>query len=370
VSSTFRSAVLAVLALLALAVAGCGGDDDGGGSTASADSGDAGGKVTLRVGTQKDGIRAVLQKSGQLDDLPYEIEWSTFVAGPPLVEAAGADRIDVAWVGCAPPIFGAAAGADFKVIAAVQERDSQENRLLVPQDSDIASVEDLKGKKLGVGALTWGNLPMSRLMLRDAGITWMKDIEVLPVGVGPASWARLKNGSVDALNLPSTQHEMMAQAGTAIRRLPIPEQFQNVFSNGLAASDKLIQDNPKLIEGMGRAIAKSQVACMANFEACVRAYWQIDPSSKPAADKQDEWVRTFVAVNKRTAEIGQLSQRDGRHGAYTADDWKNFVAKMKEGEQIANDNFDISSLYTDRFVKAFNDFDLEAVRAAARNVKQ
>lgn len=241
---------------------------------------------------------------------------------------------------------------------------------VVLQDSPIQSLKDLKGKKLGVGALTWGNLPMSRLMLRDAGITWMKDIEVLPVGVGPASWARLKNGSVDALNLPSTQHEMMAQAGTAIRRLPIPEQFQNVFSNGLAASDKLIQDNPKLIEGMGRAIAKSQVACMANFEACVRAYWQIDPSSKPAADKQDEWVRTFVAVNKRTAEIGQLSQRDGRHGAYTADDWKNFVAKMKEGEQIANDNFDISSLYTDRFVKAFNDFDLEAVRAAARNVKQ
>jgi len=240
---------------------------------------------------------------------------------------------------------------------------------VVLQDSPIEELKDLKGKKLGVGALTWGNLPMSRMMLRDAGLTWMKDVQVLPVGVGPAAWARLKNGSVDALNLPSTQHEMMAQAGTPIRRLAIPEEFQNVFSNGVAASNKLIQENPKLIEGMGRAIAKSQVACMANYEACVRAYWQIDPSSKPAAGKQEEWVRTFVAVNKRTADIGQIAKLDGRHGAYTADDWKAFVSKMKEGEQIANTDFDVSNLYTDRFVKAFNDFDLEAVRTAARDVK-
>ena len=52
--------------------------------------------MKLRVGVQKDGIRAILEKSGQLKDLPYEISFSTFAFGPPLVEAAGADKIDVA----------------------------------------------------------------------------------------------------------------------------------------------------------------------------------------------------------------------------------------------------------------------------------
>jgi len=90
----------------------------------------------------------------------------------------------------------------------------------VLQDSPVKALKDLHGKKLGVGALSWGNLPMSRLMLGSAGVTWMKDVQVLPVGVGPAAWQRLKSGSVDALNLPATQNEMMAQAGTPIRRLP------------------------------------------------------------------------------------------------------------------------------------------------------
>src|SRR5690606_15106283 len=76
-------------------------------------------------------------------------------------------------------------------------------------DSPIKTLADLKDKKLGVGALSWGNLPMSRLMLGSAGVAWMKDIQVLPVGVGPAAWQRMKSGSIDALNLPATQNEMM-----------------------------------------------------------------------------------------------------------------------------------------------------------------
>lgn len=239
----------------------------------------------------------------------------------------------------------------------------------VLKDSPIKTLADLKGKKLGVGALSWGNLPMSRLMLQDAGVTWMKDVQVLPVGVGPAAWARLKSGSVDALNLPATQNVLMEQAGTPIRRLAIPESFANIFSNGLATSKELIEKNPKLVEGMGRAVTKSLIACMANTEACVRAYWQIDPSSKPPAAEQDKWVQTYVAVNEGSYKIGKIDQLDGKHGAYTLQDWQNIVQKMKEGDQITNTDFDISKLFTDQFVKGFNDFDADAVRATARDTK-
>ncbi|GAA5236731.1 ABC transporter substrate-binding protein [Verticiella sediminum] len=236
----------------------------------------------------------------------------------------------------------------------------------VLEDSPIKTLADLKGKKLGVGALSWGNLPMSRLMLQTADVTWMKDVQVLPVGVGPAAWERMKSGSVDALNLPATQNVMMEQAGTPIRRLEIPEEFRRIFSNGIATSDALIQKNPKLVEGMSRAVTKSLVACMADTEACVRAYWQIDPSSKPTPENEAQWVKTFVAVNEGTYKIGEVASLDGKHGAYTEEDWKNIVAKMQEGEQIATTDFDVATLYTDQFVQAANDFDADAVRAAAK----
>lgn len=237
-------------------------------------------------------------------------------------------------------------------------------------DSPIQSLSDLSGKTLGVGALTWGNLPMSRLMLADAGVTWMEDVRVVPVGVGPAAWERLRGGSVDALNLPATQNVMMEQAGTPIRRLPIPEDFSAMFSNGLATSNALIESQPELVAAMGRAVSRSLEACMANTDACVRAYWQIDPSSRPAAADEANWVNTYRAVNEGSFAIGNVQARTGQHGLYTAADWENLVTKMLEGGQIDNMDFDIGTLFTDRFVETFNDFDVDAVRALAESVEQ
>jgi NitT/TauT family transport system substrate-binding protein len=236
-------------------------------------------------------------------------------------------------------------------------------------NSPIKTLADLKGKKLGVGALSWGNLPMSRLMLQQAGVTWMKDVQVLPVGVGAASWERLKSGSVDALNLPATQNVLMEQAGTPIRRLEIPAEFKTVFSNGIATSDALIQKNPALVAGMGRAVTKSLAACLANTEACVRAYWKIDPSSKPAPDAEAQWIKTFVAVNQGTYRIGDLASFDGKFGRYTDADWKNIVQKMKDGDQIPTANLDLSKLFTARFVNEFHAFDLKKVRDTAAAAK-
>jgi sulfonate transport system substrate-binding protein len=181
-----------LLAALVLGLSACG-DDDGGGATASAAKP---GDVTLRVGVQKDGIRAVLERTGALKDAPYKVEFSTFQFGPPLVEAAGADKIDLAWVGSTPPIFGAAAGSDFKIIAAVKERDAQENSILVPPDSPIQRVEDLKGKKIAVpkGSSAHG------LLLNALNRVGLSGADVTPVFLAPAdALAAYSAGQVDAL---------------------------------------------------------------------------------------------------------------------------------------------------------------------------
>jgi sulfonate transport system substrate-binding protein len=180
-----------LLAAVVLGLSACG-DDDGGATASATDPGD----VTLRVGVQKDGIRAVLDKTGALKDAPYDVEFSTFQFGPPLVEAAGADKIDLAWVGSTPPIFGAAAGSDFKIVAAVKERDAQENSILVPPDSPIQRVEDLKGKKIAVpkGSSAHG------LLLNALARVGLSGADVTPVFLAPAdALAAYSAGQVDAL---------------------------------------------------------------------------------------------------------------------------------------------------------------------------
>jgi sulfonate transport system substrate-binding protein len=181
---TLAAAAASVIMLGLLS--GCGSD--------AADAGE-GGKPVLRVGVQKDGIRSVLTEAGLLEDLPYEIEWSEFTAGPPIIEAAAADQIDVAWVGSAPPIFGAAADAAFKVVATVEERDQKQDSILVPKGSDVTSVAELKGKKVAVAKGTSGHGHLL-LALEDAGLT-LADVE--PQYLAPADGqAAFQSGEVDA----------------------------------------------------------------------------------------------------------------------------------------------------------------------------
>lgn len=187
-----RLAALFTTALLTVGLAACGSKES---SSAKSPGGDDLADVTLRVGVQKDGIRAILEKTGQLKDVPYKIEFSTFQFGPPLVEAAGADKIDLAWVGSTPPLFGAAAGGNFKVIAAVQEDDHQENSLVVPKGSSIKGFEDLKGKKVAVPKGSSGNGYLFSALKRS-GVD-VKDVKIvfLPPADGLAAFS---TGSVDA----------------------------------------------------------------------------------------------------------------------------------------------------------------------------
>ncbi|MDW5597178.1 ABC transporter substrate-binding protein [Conexibacter stalactiti] len=291
--TSVRAVLLSLLALAALVVAGCGSDDDKGGSTAAgaestaaattADGGSDLSGVKLRVGTQKDGIRAVLQKSGQLDDLPYEIEWSTFVAGPPLVEAAGADRIDIAWVGCAPPIFGAAAGAAFNVIAAVKERDSQENRILVPQDSDIASIADLKGKKIAVPRGTSGHaFVLNALKSEGLGTDDVEFAFLAP----PDALAAYQSGSVDAISIwdPfATQALETLDAREIVAGQP--------YEQGLGfeiASTKALEDPAK-------------VAAIQDYLRRLQAAWAW------AGENPDEWAAAWTADSGLPIEVTRVA---------------------------------------------------------------
>ncbi|MFC6154101.1 ABC transporter substrate-binding protein [Nocardioides yefusunii] len=271
------AAALAGLALAAGTLAACGGDD------ASAD------KPVLRVGVQKDGIRAVLDQAGLLKDLDYTIEWSEFAAGPPIVEAAAADQIDVAWVGSTPPIFGAANGADFKVVAAVQEADKRENSILVPKGSKITSVADLKGKEiaLGRGTSAQGVLIKS---LEKAGLGLD---DVTPNYLAPGDGlAAFKAGEVDAWVVWDPFVTQALQEFDAVA-LPDAETVDNALQFEIA-STKAVEDEAtkKLIVDFVDRLDQAFAWAGENPDAWGEA-WAKDSGLSPTVTKQ-------VARNKKS----------------------------------------------------------------------
>lgn len=128
-------------------------------------------ETVLRVGQQKGLTKAMLEAAGQLEDLPYRLEWAEFAASAFTLEAMGADQIDVATVGDGPLIFAAGAGAPIRPIASVRLVDRSEgNVILVRNDSGINSIADLRGKRI---ATTRGSSGHQLLLaaLQQAGMS-------------------------------------------------------------------------------------------------------------------------------------------------------------------------------------------------------
>ncbi len=106
-------------------------------------------KVTLTVGDQKGGSKALLAASGQLDKLPYKVKWKEFTSGPPLLEALNAGAIDLGGVGNTPPLFAAAAKSDLTIVSG-DTMGAKGDTIVVPKGSDIKDVADLEGKNVAV----------------------------------------------------------------------------------------------------------------------------------------------------------------------------------------------------------------------------
>src|SRR5580658_10897932 len=107
----------------------------------------------VRIGYQKYGTLVLLKASGSLEKrlapLHVEVQWTEFPAGPQLLEGLNVGSIDFGTVGEAPPIFAQAAGADL-VYVGNEPPASAAEAIVVPANSPIKSVKELKGKKVAL----------------------------------------------------------------------------------------------------------------------------------------------------------------------------------------------------------------------------
>ena len=152
----------------------------------------------VRIGFQKYGTLVLLKGKGtlekKLEAINYRVEWAEFPGGPQLLEALNAGAVDFGSTGETPPIFAQAANAPLVYIAHEPPAPRGE-AILVPKDSPVKSVADLKGKMV---AFNKGSNVHYLLVkaLEEAGLTY-EDVEAsfLAAADGRAAFER---GAVDA----------------------------------------------------------------------------------------------------------------------------------------------------------------------------
>lgn len=189
-----RSATLAGVLAAALMLSACGGAATGNEGAVTDDGSVDLDEVTLIVGDQKGGSKALLEAAGQLDDVPYEIQWKEFTSGPPLLEALDAGAIHIGGVGNTPPLFAAAGNSKLRAIQAATYGGTGD-AIVVPKNSDIKSVSDLKGKKIAVAQGSSANYNLLA-QLDEAGVDY-QDVETQNLQPSDAL-AAFDAGHVDA----------------------------------------------------------------------------------------------------------------------------------------------------------------------------
>jgi NitT/TauT family transport system substrate-binding protein len=235
---------------------------------------------------------------------------------------------------------------------------------VVPVDSPIKDLKDLKGKKIGVGALSFGNIPITKAMFKELGF----EAELLPVGVGAPAFLAFRDKKVDALNLFDSQHATLEVQGTPIRRLAMPKKYKDLFSNGFVAHEDMIRDDPKTLIGFGRAIAKTSVFCEANRAACVKAFWALYPNQKPTSGDEATNIRNAIKImdSRFNKYLDFDDQKQRRWGEFPAQAWKDFAVTLHEGGQLTTKDVPVETCYTNALVPEINRFDTAAIVARAK----
>jgi len=115
--------------------------------------------------------------------------------------------------------------------------------LIVPADSAIQSVADIKGKKVGIPGPYGANYIGLLALLASAGLT-EKDIQTESVGFTQA--AALLAGHVDAvMGYVNNEPLQLRKGGMETRVFPVAD-VQPLVSNGLIITGKTLQDNTEM----------------------------------------------------------------------------------------------------------------------------
>lgn len=151
----------------------------------------------IRIGYQKTGVLVIARQQAVLERQfaakLIAIKWVEFTSGPPLLEAMSTGSVDFGAVGDTPPIFAQAANADITYVAASPITNGQ--GILVPANSAIRTVSDLRGKRVGFAKGTSAhNVLIAALEKAGVGYGEITPVYLSPPDAGPA----FANGSIEA----------------------------------------------------------------------------------------------------------------------------------------------------------------------------
>jgi NitT/TauT family transport system substrate-binding protein len=187
-------------------------------------------------------------------------------SGSQLAQVVVAGEVDVGSLNGSSAMAAALQGADIKVIG------NQVNKMIfsVYVRPDIKTVEELKGKKVGVTRFGSSTDISARYALRKHNLNPQKDVVILQMGAMSSIMSGLQAGSIDAgLVSPPT---LFAIDKLGFRELINVTDMNLPFPNpSLVAQGNILRSKPQLIDRFMRAYARGIHRATIDRELTIRS---------------------------------------------------------------------------------------------------
>jgi NitT/TauT family transport system substrate-binding protein len=235
-------------------------------------------------------------------------------------------------------------------------------------DSPIKTLEDLKGKRIGVQSMSSGGVPVARAIAASIGLDPNTGIDIVVVGEGAQAAALVRSHQVDALSLYDTQYALIENLGMKLRRLDA-KMIDRFPSNGFVALDETLAKHRKEAVALAQGYAKGTIFAMANPEAAVRILWEVFPQTKATGKDEATALRDDIKTLEARAENWRLEKagvkRWGESSEANYQGYLDFLHKTAVIKQPVK----ASDVVTNDLIGDINNFDVEKIKAEAAAYK-
>ncbi|QXG32662.1 ABC transporter substrate-binding protein [Pseudomonas viridiflava] len=263
-------------------------------------------KVKLVLGDQAKGLRTVVEASKAFDGVPYQIEWANFQGAAPLFEALRAGAVDLAPAGDTPVLAAATGGAPLRIVA-VRRSQARSIAILVPKDSPIQTVADLKGRNVVISSAR-GSISQY-LLIRALANAGVKETDVnigfvMPTDALPAFNA----GKIEAWATFGVYQAFAEEQGA---RVLLSGEGINTGLTFITASDEVLIDpvRRQAINDVLKRLAKALDWARNNTDQYAEVFARVNDIPLPVSRRLQSWgIEALEPVEDR--DVDALQQVD------------------------------------------------------------
>ena len=183
--------------------------------------------------------------------------------------------------------------------------------LSVLDNGPIKTVQDLKGKTVGVFSLATGGIAFMKSYLRKNGMDPDKDVGLVAVGLGAPPVEALRTNKVQALLFWASAQATFENAGLKLRYLR-GDDWRGFPDFTFSTLQKTIDSDPAMVEAIARGAAKASVFVFANPDCARRMHWARFPTTKPTGADEATLIRWDL--NNQKAQLDSMKDAFDMNG--------------------------------------------------------